>query len=279
MAILELDIGNTRLKWRVIAQNVAQPVAYLAVSDEDWVSPQASENLFQRLKSSISARAGAESAGLAINRIRVVSVRAESVNQALAHGLSSVFNVEPEFAKTASETAGVRNSYRFPEEMGADRWSAVVAAAIDKRRNKSLPCCVVDAGSAVTIECIDLHGSHMRGFILPGFRMQVRSLLGETDKVAATDALAKDRIEMNAAAVNTVESVAQGVTLNILAAVDAALAMLNQADGSSREQAPLLIFTGGDAARLASCGREMFDWNIVEDEALVLDGLAYLLPG
>lgn len=271
MAILEFDIGNTRLKWRLITGDVVEPIGYLSRSGLELDDGATSGALFDDFKDMIFERSGQ-----AIEAIRIVSVRSELVNRRIALSLSSAFNVEPSFARTLPETAGVVNSYRDPDEMGVDRWSAIVAAA--KGKALARPCCVVDAGSAVTIECIDAAAKHLRGFILPGYRMQVRSLLRATDKVAAADALLDLDIDLSKVSSNTVESVSQGVILNILGAVDAALAMLIKSDPLNLKKEPLLIFTGGDAHRLASCGRDLFDWNVQVDEALVLDGLAHLLP-
>ena len=59
---------------------------------------------------------------------------------------------------------GLRNGYRDPAQLGVDRWLAMCAAW--QQFPGSL--CVVDAGTAVTIDVVAADGAHSGGLILPG---------------------------------------------------------------------------------------------------------------
>lgn len=62
------------------------------------------------------------------------------------------------------------------EQLGVDRLLAMVAARARTRR----PLCVVDAGTAVTVDFVDAGGLHLGGFILPGYRLFRECLLANT---------------------------------------------------------------------------------------------------
>ncbi len=66
--------------------------------------------------------------------------------------------------------------YRRPEQLGVDRLLAMVAV----RARSEQPFCVVDAGTAVTVDFVDPRGQHLGGFILPGIRMSRDCLLRNT---------------------------------------------------------------------------------------------------
>ena len=68
------------------------------------------------------------------------------------------------------------SGYRKRDQLGIDRLMAMVAARAQTRA----PFCVVDAGTAVTIDFVDAEGGHLGGFILPGQRMFRRCLLDNT---------------------------------------------------------------------------------------------------
>lgn len=273
--ILDIDWGNTRIKWRIQddTESDAQTFA-IELAQEDTVASipaalQAIKNhaLFQQ--------------GKQLDRVRVVSVRSKTANTALADQLKDFFAVKAEFARTAKRTAGVVNHYQNPEQMGVDRWSAVVAAV--KNVADVRACCVVDAGSAMTIDCVNAAAEHLGGFILPGLAMQIGALYGGTDSIAS----ARDEpVDVTDAGQlfpdNTKDAVEQGVLLNLSSAVAMAASMLQRECPRSDDSARLaVILTGGDARRLERYWRrtEMLydDFDVTINDSLVLDGLNYLL--
>ena len=68
------------------------------------------------------------------------------------------------------------SGYHRPEQLGVDRLLAMVAA----RARSTAALCVIDAGTAVTIDFVDPDGRHRGGFILPGRRMFRECLLAHT---------------------------------------------------------------------------------------------------
>lgn len=63
-----------------------------------------------------------------------------------------------------AQASGVTNGYQQPEQLGVDRWLALIAAA----ERVSGDCIVIDAGSAITLDLLRSDGLHLGGAILPG---------------------------------------------------------------------------------------------------------------
>jgi type III pantothenate kinase len=66
---------------------------------------------------------------------------------------------------------GVTNGYSDPARLGADRWMALLAAAMMVETD----CIVIDAGSAITVDLLRADGQHLGGAILPGFNTSIET--------------------------------------------------------------------------------------------------------
>lgn len=286
MSILEIDLGNTRLKWR-LASEAGETLTPMAALDVE----KSNDDQLHAAVASMRAVIGELELGNP-RRARIGSVRDAASNLALEKVIAQFFGASCEFARSGAEFSGVKNHYRDPAQMGVDRWLAIVGAALGIAKGRA--CCVVDAGSAMTIECIREDATHLGGFILPGYKMQVHALLRGTDKVAAADALHLDSRPVTEMPDNTVAAVGHGVLLSLTAAVDQAIQLTRARSDNPDDH--LLIFTGGDAQMLASYwqsgrdGQQPVDVamdvsmhsttakDVTMTESLVLDGLRYLLP-
>ena len=165
------------------------------------------------------------------------------------------WGVTPWFARSEAAACGVVNSYAAPERMGVDRCLAMIAAWQQYRA----ALCVVDAGSALTIDFLDDRGTHRGGYILPGADMMERALLEGTDRVRF-GAGERDRLEPGN---STETAVLHGLQLAQTGAVELALSRFGRGEE--------LVFSGGHGGtvmRLLERGGSF-------REDLVLDGLAF----
>ena len=154
---LELDVGNTRIKWRLCSQiGVVQQGCDLKL---DISFDQASPDWL----------------------CKVSEVWVSSVHQNQNDWVESIFP-NAQYAVSKGSQAGVYNSYSDPMKMGVDRWLAMLAA---KAFNKTSSHIVIDAGTAITLDVIDSSGQHLGGYICPGLNMMKLALLGGTNKVVA----------------------------------------------------------------------------------------------
>ena len=129
--------------------------------------------------------------------------------------------------------------------MGVDRWLAMLAA----RKRCSGRVCVVDAGSALTIDFVDADGLHQGGYIIPGPLLMERALLLDTGLVR----FAEDVDYGLAPGRSTAEAVRHGIALSQAGALHLALKQ-PPAEGAN------LLFCGGGAESLmalAGCGGEL----------------------
>lgn len=247
--ILELDAGNTRLKWRLVDGNSSHAgrlQGSVAIAGQDL------DSLFSDVDGLSATN---------VQRVRVASVQTAAFNQALANSLANRWDVQPEFARVEQHCAGVINAYPDFSTMGVDRWLAMVAAF----NMAAGACCVLDFGSAVTFDAIDNQGLHLGGYIVPGLELMKDSLARKTP------ALDVGPLEWGASAPgnSTGTAVSSGI-----------LAMMLGFAGYCREQAetgkatPQWFLTGGNASALGP----LLPWPHKVERDLVLDGLALALP-
>ncbi|MDP2322770.1 MAG: type III pantothenate kinase [Gammaproteobacteria bacterium] len=112
--------------------------------------------------------------------IRIANVAGAETGLRIAAILQEHFQVRPVFAGSAAAGAGVRSGYSNPGQLGVDRWLALCAAF----SRYQAPVCVVDAGTATTLDLVSASGQHEGGLILPGIELMQRALMGGTGDLA-----------------------------------------------------------------------------------------------
>lgn len=153
---LELDVGNTRIKWRLCDHRGSYErgldLESIAAEKPSWWS-------------------------------LVETVWVSSVHEEQNEWIKSQFP-QAEFAHSQVAQHGLSNSYEDPHKMGVDRWLAMLAAWTTKPEQVHM---VVDAGTAITIDFIDAFGHHVGGYICPGFDMMKSTLLSGTSNIQAQE--------------------------------------------------------------------------------------------
>ena len=220
--ILELDCGNSFIKWRII-RGADSIVLAGGVVD-----------------SSAALLVAVESTGLAPGGARLVSVRSEEETQSLSGALATNFGLRAKVVTPAKELAGVRNGYEEYERLGLDRWLALVGGYHLARR----ACVVIDLGTAVTSDFVNASGDHLGGFICPGMPLMRSQLRTHTRRIRYDDASAEQALSSLGPGSSTVEAVERGCSLMLQGFV---LTQLEQAKALWGHDFTLFI-TGGDAS-------------------------------
>ena len=233
--ILDIDAGNTRIKWQVL--------------DGDQVKAKG-ELLTESVRQGAPIEINVEAA---VERIRLSSVAGTEVIETLQTQLIDQFNVAVDLAEVSAEAAGVTCGYKDFRQLGVDRWLALVAAYGKYAR----PVIVVDAGSAVTIDIVDGDGLHLGGYIVPGLGLMHRALWEGTDQIKVE---LKQGVNIANPGVSTDEAVDKGCVLMLVALIESMV---------ERYQC-LTVVTGGDGMLLLE--QLAVDAEYLPD--LVLDGLA-----
>jgi len=246
--ILELDCGNSFIKWRVLDVNK------VGASAEGVVGSDVA--LIETLEAL---------PGLLLTRCRMVSVRAPEETNKLIAALEEAFGVTVCCAVSSREMAGVRNGYEDFERLGLDRWLAMLGGF----KLADGPCLVLDFGTAATADFIAADGEHLGGFICPGRPLMRNQLRTHTRKIRYDDAAAERALERLSPGRTTVEAVERGCTLMIRGFVLTQLELARAYWGDDFT----VFLTGGDADLV---------WDAVPQARLVPDlvfvGLAMACP-
>lgn len=248
---LLFDIGNTRLKWGVAVDG---EISRTGIVTHEKLRDQGYSVLTTRLSTKVDAVLASNVAG-----------------QTFATRLSGVIgmhcNTDVHFARSAAEAFGVTNSYKQPRKLGVDRWVAMIGARAHSRK----ALCVVDAGTAVTIDALDSSGQHLGGQILPGIRMMIDALARDTSDLPSVKRVASNKLDaLPGFARSTSKAIYGGAAAAVCGAIDRAVRSMR-----SVGYRPLLILTGGDASRILP----VLDAAAEHRPHLVLEGLAIMNKG
>lgn len=161
--ILAIDCGNTRLKW-----GMHDGTGWCAQGPLDYADLPGFAELLR-------AQPRAEKAVAA-------NVAGPQVGEAVAAAVTAL-GIPLYWAKSQSAQYGVRNHYERPEQLGVDRWAALVGA----RALHPQACLVVCAGTATTVDVLDAEGNFQGGLILPGVELMCRALAANTAQLPLAD--------------------------------------------------------------------------------------------
>lgn len=244
---LLFDIGNTRIKWACdTGSALLQPgeLVHRGLTPEQAVAFVADLEPAEELTA-----------------IWAINVAGAALEKALTDALESRFGLSLQVAKTTRSCGEVVNGYTSIEQLGVDRWAAIVGAWEHFRTN----VCVVDVGTAVTVDMVAANGQHRGGIILPGLALMAESLNRDTSDIEGFANNSQGIIPGDDwFGRDTLSAVQRGALFALRSVICQAVAQ----EGDK----PLVVMTGGDAeALLPLTGHEA---ELMP--ALVLEGLRYL---
>jgi type III pantothenate kinase len=239
--VLEIDIGNSWLKWRLVDGVVQvasgrEPTQALAAA---WLS-------------GLGAR-------YPVSRVLVACVAGEVRAQAVLAIVSELLpSADIGLARPVSECCGVRFAYHDAATLGIDRALAMVAAF--QRRLDAVM--VVDAGSAITVDLVGISGEHIGGYILPGMPLLRNVLAHGTAQLPAVQQMGADSMPGR----STIACIEAGLSL----LVEGLVARLERL---AREQMiEAVFFTGGDGGAL----HRIYGGASLHCPDLVFEGLEFM---
>lgn len=244
MQTLLVDLGNSRIKWAMQNGQVMQASTALAHRGQEF--------------SAILAQAWTPLTRPA--RVVIASVTDPVRQDSLAQWVQQHWSVSAEFVVSPAQGHGLTNAYQEPTRLGCDRWAAMVAAY----QHAHSAVCVVDCGSAVTVDVVDATGQHQGGLILPGVHAMSETLTRHTT-LAPVDV---SNIPPGLLGTSTQAGIARGITFAISSVVQQMMSDLKQ----TRNMSAVCYLTGGDSAVIAPLLRIPY----MMDADLVLKGLAII---
>ncbi|MBO9483031.1 MULTISPECIES: type III pantothenate kinase [Gammaproteobacteria] len=244
MRILELDAGNSRLKWRLLNSGHIISHGFLANS-EDW------QHELPKLLDQIGP----------VDSARAAIVSGDERFAQLSTAVNQHFNVSLLKAEVKEQYRGVKAAY---PGLGVDRWLAMLAAHhLDRAENKE-PCnkMVVSCGTAITIDLLSDGGNHLGGYIVPGVGLMKGMLHTRTAQLPMVEAEASTTMH----GTSTAGCINNGILAMAVAMINTQQAQYKTACGKEC----LVYLTGGDATLVQPYIRG----ECYHHPALVMDGLA-----
>jgi len=245
---LLIDIGNSRIKWTMRSAGSLHDAG-----STEHCGDNTAVNVM--LDAITTAPTG----------VSATNVAGEQFGVLLAGMVKERWGLPVRFAVTQLQAGPVRNGYDDYRQLGIDRWLAVIAA-VDQFAGS---ICIVDAGTAITIDAVTTNGAHLGGYIIPGFALMHQSLGAETGDL---NRLVGDRQQLSATAsehavlgCSTVAAIAGGTVTAVCCLIEQCVGVL-RADGND----PTIVVTGGDARQLM----HHLGAGIQHRPQLVLEGLA-----
>lgn len=166
---LLIDIGNSRLKWTLAygtTLEVSRAVTYKTTTDTQASLSLAWHNL------PIPALIGLSCVG------------SKTIKQQIQSLCQQLWPNTPITQPQSVATFGtLYNAYPEPQRLGIDRWLALIAA------QQLFPngACVVDCGTALTIDVMNNQGQHLGGLISPGLQLMRQALAMGTAALPLAD--------------------------------------------------------------------------------------------
>ncbi|MDT8429582.1 MAG: type III pantothenate kinase [Pseudomonadales bacterium] len=245
--ILDIDAGNTRIKWRFVnADNrVVMHGASYSVIDIERAVPMIHS----------------------IDRARIASVRDQEKTQGIQQWVQRRWEIEAELATVKTEQAGVRNAYTDVQKMGVDRWLSILAAFNQSESR----CCVINAGTALTVDLIEESGQHVGGYIVPGLQLQRRALVQNTSILLSEVTQWAREWSLDKPGTSTEDAVNHGIYAMVMSWLLSLPGLRNTVAVNG------LYIAGGDSA-IISEGLQAHGVAHSCEHDLVLKGLVWALP-
>lgn len=243
--ILLIDAGNSRIKWAWLHnQGLQNPGGTLHA---DGTFFDLSAPLWMHDERPV--------------RVVISNVAGDEFAKKLRAIVQNHWQLQPEFIVPCAVAFGVTNAYSDAGKLGADRWATLIAA---HHANHGASC-IVDCGTAITIDAITAAGKHLGGVILPGLATMQGALSSKAHGLPYT--MNNHAEDIAPFARDTVSAITSGSLYAMIAAIDRIVV-----DISASLKIESRIITGGDAARLMPllATRYHFEPN------LVLQGLAII---
>jgi type III pantothenate kinase len=244
--ILAIDAGNSRVKWGWCEGETRGVVQWSSIATVSLIEFAASSDHINPFSATHENP----------SRIVISNVAGDGAHQLLVNW-TSIFEAQPLWVKGEKTQCGVTSRYEKPDQLGPDRWAALIAAhALEQGR----ACLVVNAGTATTVDALGAGGEFLGGLILPGVDL-MRFVLHEH-----TGRLPLQEGNFVPTPRNTVDAIESGCRHAQAGAVER---MHRAVEGAAGSKIPCLVSGGGGQALM-----ERLDLPCRYVENLVLEGLA-----
>lgn len=245
--LLAIDIGNTNITLGGYRDNILAFTARLA-TDSRMTSDQYAIALRDVLSLYGQNPGDIEDA--------IISSVVPQVSSAVSRAVSQLCEIVPLMIGPGVKT-GLNIKIDNPAQLGAD----LVVGAVGAMAEYTLPCVIIDMGTASTISVIDKDGNFRGGAIAAGVRLTLKALTENTAQLPSIDIEAPRSV----IGTNTIDSMKSGLVFGTAAMLDGLLDRIEEELGETAT----VVATGGLSKEIiVHCHR-----HIIYNENLLLEGL------
>ncbi len=245
MSYILIDAGNSCLKIAIVKNLDEANIVYHTLNFT---------NLYDELSDCLQDSIASEVLVSNVNNATVFNIISDSVYD--------LWRIQAQLISVEQDKYGISTRYTNPRTLGCDRWLAMIAAR--KEFNQSL--CIIDCGTALTIDVLSDNGMHIGGLISPGITT-ARHSLGLTANNLPIVENSSENINNKSSffAINTQDAILGGTLYQISAYIERIVSEFKLEFGNNTD----CIITGGDAELILSLTRH----DMYHRDTLVLDGL------
>lgn len=214
--VLTIDIGNTRVKGAVFEDNAV--IEQFAASYIDW-------------KNKVSELLG--------KYPKIANMVVASVGIDFAADLSGLKSRLKVYQISHETRFPFENKYATPNTLGIDRMVLAAGSVISFPKQHRL---VIDAGTCITYDFVDVDDNYLGGAISPGIRLRYESLHNYTARLPLLPTEVPTDIIGNSTSMAIHSGIVNGIANEIDGFIDAY---------KKRYSNFIIILTGGDAVFLA----------------------------
>jgi type III pantothenate kinase len=223
-ARLLVDVGNSRIKWALATDSVWTPGLAFATHDGPLVDALDRHwSILQRPEV-----------------VAVSNVAGPVVAKNIDDWVGSHWGIPIHYARSEARCGPIINGYSNPEQLGADRWLGLLGL----QAGYLLPACLVDCGTAITLDLLDGQARHRGGFIVPGLMTMQRALQTDAHGLGGAEV----RSETTRLGHDTTGCIQAGCLMAGAGLIEKSLTRLTEELNKSVR----LVLAGGDAEQIGA---------------------------
>ncbi len=186
----------------------------------------------------------------------VISSVVPSVGNAVSRAISMLCDIVPLSLAPGVKT-GLNIKIDNPAQLGAD----LAAGAVGAMHEYTMPCIIIDMGTATTISVLDKNGAFLGGAIAAGVNLTLKALTQNTSQLPAISIESPSDV----IGTNTADCMRSGLVLGTAAMLDGMIDRIFTSLGSEAT----VVATGGLSREIITHCQH----SIIYNENLLLDGL------
>lgn len=245
--LLAIDIGNSNITLGLFGKDVLHFTARMATDQRKTADEYAVD-----IKDIIFLH------GEEVSQVEdcIISSVVPSVGAAVSSAVALLCNTVPLMLGPGVKT-GLNIKIDNPAQLGAD----LAAGAVGALHEYTMPCIIIDMGTATTVSVLDKNGAFLGGTIGAGVNLTLRALAQGTAALPAIS-LSPPKSVIGK---NTVDCMQSGIILGTASMLDGIINRIEEELGESAT----VVATGGLSKEIISYCK----CDIIYNENLLLDGL------